>query len=48
MKGRKWYSLKKDLRSFITGTLSCSCKNVYINVVSAEVASNLQMAVSTG
>ena len=23
MKGRTWYSLKKDLRPFITGTLNC-------------------------
>jgi len=26
MKGPKWYSLKKDLRLFITGTSSC-CAN---------------------
>ena len=24
MKGRKWYSLKKDLRHFVTGTSQCS------------------------
>jgi len=38
MKGRKWYSLKKELRPLITGTSFLYMYNVCVNVYSCKCA----------
>jgi len=48
MKGRKWYSLKKELRPFITGTLRrCSDESIYTPLLVSSEKLKIELSFKT-